>query len=457
MPYFPPDSGTVDDATIATSDITTNNFSTTKHGWCPKGTNVGNFLKDDGTFAAPSGSGDMILASAQTVTGAKTFNSSKLILAGATSGTTTLNVSATGISSTFTIPSTTTDLSATGGTGHVLKQASAGGAITSGTIVGGSDTQIQFNDGGSILGGDADFTWDKTLNTLSLKGTDTGIDVKGITTEPSAPTAGVLHLYSKLVSGRMLPKILGPSGVDTPLQTALFGNNIICYTPTNGASVTATFGAAWAKGGSAGLISHPNPTTGICNQIHRTRHANAVTTTNQAMGITAINGSGLMFWRGNAAGQGGFFFNARFVIGLWAADTCRLFCGLGKGTEIVISDTVANDTVGLWHDTTDGANVLSLVTRDAATTTKTAITGATVAAGQGFDFYMFCKPNDSTIYYRLDSINAGTTIVDTSIATTLPTNTVFIGPQVEVSNGTASTVVTTVAMDVARIYVESDH
>lgn len=61
------------DANLSTSDITTNNFSITKHGFVPKGTNVGNFLKDDGTWAAPSGSGDMILASAQTNTGIKTF------------------------------------------------------------------------------------------------------------------------------------------------------------------------------------------------------------------------------------------------------------------------------------------------------------------------------------------------------------------------------------------------
>lgn len=37
------------------------------------------FLKADGSWAAPSGSGDMVLASAQTVTGAKTFNAGKLL------------------------------------------------------------------------------------------------------------------------------------------------------------------------------------------------------------------------------------------------------------------------------------------------------------------------------------------------------------------------------------------
>lgn len=50
---------TISDATISTTDITTNNFTTAKHGFVPKGTNVGNFLKDDGTWAAPAGGGGM--------------------------------------------------------------------------------------------------------------------------------------------------------------------------------------------------------------------------------------------------------------------------------------------------------------------------------------------------------------------------------------------------------------
>lgn len=46
--------GTLAAAALALVDDTTNNFSTTKHGFVPKGTNVGNFLKDDGTWASAS-------------------------------------------------------------------------------------------------------------------------------------------------------------------------------------------------------------------------------------------------------------------------------------------------------------------------------------------------------------------------------------------------------------------
>lgn len=57
-----PSSGTLTNATglpeggLSLTDITTNNFSTTKHGFVPKGTNVGSFLRDDGTWAAAGAS-----------------------------------------------------------------------------------------------------------------------------------------------------------------------------------------------------------------------------------------------------------------------------------------------------------------------------------------------------------------------------------------------------------------
>jgi hypothetical protein len=40
--------------------------------------------------------------------------------------------------------------------------------------------------------------------------------------DPVAPAAGDLRVYAKPVSGRMLPKWKGPSGLDTPFQPAFW-------------------------------------------------------------------------------------------------------------------------------------------------------------------------------------------------------------------------------------------
>ena len=57
---------------------------------------------------------------------------------------------------------------------------------------GGSDTQVQFNDGGSTFGGDVAFTWDKTTNILGVTG-DINLDdgIAGFTTtlQTITPTA----------------------------------------------------------------------------------------------------------------------------------------------------------------------------------------------------------------------------------------------------------------------------
>lgn len=290
-------------------------------------------------------------------------------------------------------------------------------------------------------------------------------DFTGIA-DPAAPGAGILRFYGKAVppNGRMLPKWIGASGLDVVAQPAIFGNNIVLFNPMTGTTGTgAAWGAPWT---SNGTVTHPTPVStapAISNQMKRTRYANVITTTNQQLGPRTNVASEMQFWRGNAAGLGGFFFMARFVVDLWAASTCRIFAGLTGASataSVCISDTVVNDTCGLWHDTTDpnsGANSFNFVTRNAATTTKQSIAlSNAIAAGNSYDFYMWCAPNGGTLYWRLDDIVNSVTYSN-STATTLPTATVFMQPQVQMSNGTANTTATTVAIGVNRIYVESDH
>lgn len=278
---------------------------------------------------------------------------------------------------------------------------------------------------------------------------------------PSAPGTDILRIWARKVSGRMLPKWMGPSGADTPFQPAFFGNNVVMYyatSSTNGGTATlGTFGISWTAGGT---VSHPTPAAGVYTQIHRTQYANVVTTTNQTLGIIATAAGLPRFYRGNSAGLGGFFFFCRFGIELKAADSTRLFVGLTSlATAMTATDVASNtgDFCGIAHDTADGANVLWFITRDNTTTHKTTISGFTYGAGQAYDFYMFCKPNDSTIYYRIDDINAGTTIVDTSETNNVPRNTVMMGPQITMSNGTANITATTTALAINRVYIESDH
>lgn len=278
---------------------------------------------------------------------------------------------------------------------------------------------------------------------------------------PVTPSANTLKLFARNIGGRMLPKIIGPSGVDSALQTAIFQNRVLVYVPSTSATGTGSgtgLGPVWTAGGT---VTHPTPSStapAISNQMRRTRYANVATTQNQTLGIKAAAADTLNYWRGNAAGLGGFFYAARFIVELYPAATIRLFAGLtaSSSTYVVASDTVLNNTCGLWHDTTDSATTFNFVTRDTTTTTKQAIAlSNAIAAGNSYDFYMFCQPNGTTIYWRLDDIVNNVTY-ENSTSTTLPANTAFMGPQCAMSNGTANTTVTTSAIGVAGVYTEAD-
>jgi hypothetical protein len=286
------------------------------------------------------------------------------------------------------------------------------------------------------------------------------VEFKTVTNHPAPAVDGEMYFYPKKVAGRTLPHWMPPSGLDSPVQPAMFGNNFVLYTPNTGTTAGLSIGTPWAVGTT---ISHPTPVStapAMYNQLKRTRSANVATTTNQVLGVSSIVTGAAQFWRGNAAGIGGFFFFSRFSIDLWPAATVRLFVGLQSGTTAVVAADAfpAISMCGLTHISTDAATVLNFTTKDGTTATSNAITlNAALAAGQVFDFYMYMKPNNTVVYYRLDDVVVGNTLVDTSKSTNPPANTTFMGPSVTMSNGTANVTVTTTAIGVNRIYVESDH
>ena len=119
------------------------------------------FLRGDDTWAVPAGGGDMILASIQTVTGAKTFGTiggavGKFILAGSTSGSTILNAAAVAGAGTVVLPTTGT-LAILGANAFTADQDVTGNISVSGTNKielggAGSDTFFQENAANNLIG-----------------------------------------------------------------------------------------------------------------------------------------------------------------------------------------------------------------------------------------------------------------------------------------------------------------
>jgi|GEM_PF-2015083 len=312
----------------------------------------------------------------------------------------------------------------------------------------GTDTMIQFNDGGTAIAGDADFTWDKTNNTLILGGTDTDIRLKGITAEPAAPDSGNVILYTKAVVGKMQLKIKGPSGLDTPLQAALWQNNFLFFSP--GAAAGVWNGTVGANLGTA-AIALPT-TTNLYTVMRRSTFASVVTTANQQVGTRTE----AMFFRGNATGLGGFLFVCRFGFNVWKTGN-RLFVGLSVATtaQVTVNPSTLLNQIGFGVDTADTA-ITFMHNDGAGTCTKDAIAGQpSLANNNGYDAYIWCAPNDTTVYYRLDDVLTGATIIDTSTSTDLPVNTTALLAHCAMSNA-SNVLVNDATLGINRIYIETD-
>jgi hypothetical protein len=138
-----------------------------------------------------------------------------------------------------------------------LDQTGSGGGTP-----GGSDTQIQFNDGGSTFGGDADLTWNKTTNVMTVTGDVNLSDGGTYTTTLQTITPTANRTVSIPDATGTLALVAGSSGQ-------------VVY---NNAGVQA--------GGNLGY----NATTGVFGYINGT---GAVTqATNKATGVTLNSPSG---------------------------------------------------------------------------------------------------------------------------------------------------------------------
>ena len=284
------------------------------------------------------------------------------------------------------------------------------------------------------------------VKTFSVAGTDARINLTGITTEPSASPTDTLHFYAKKIAGRMVPKTIGPTGSDVPLQNAVWQTMITEWTQNN-----ATAGV-WKNtvGASAGTFTTALPTTtSLYTSQKRARYANVVTTTNQVLGLCNTEAQ---FFAGNTAGQGGFFFHTRCGFDVWT-NAGRFFAGMATGTTVISAEPSAlNNTVGFCIDAADATGAISFLTR--STSATKASTGFSAATGKGYDLYIYLPPNSSSYGWRIVDINAGTEASGTATATPPAVNTMLTA-NVLASNA-ALTPVTSIQLGISKIYVETE-
>lgn len=310
---------------------------------------------------------------------------------------------------------------------------SSTGAVKAQQTAAGSTTQIQFNNSG-ILSGDADFTWDASSNTLSQLGVNTNQVLTKVTASPAAPIAGRLTQFVRQIAGQQHPMALSSLGQEYPLQRALWYGHLTGWNCGTGAAAGTYINNAGANLGTAAAVTCTN--TNLYTMMRRSTFGTLITTQNQQVGIrTEAN-----YFRGNAAGLGGFFMVCRMGFTSIKAG-CRVFIGFTSGTTAVVTvdPSSLGNMLGFGVDLADTA--FTFMHNDASgTCTKETISGQGVLAtnNTGYDFYIYCAPNDTTVYYMMVRTDTGAVLVDSSVSADLPVNTTSLTCQCIMSNGTAN-------------------
>ncbi len=260
-----------------------------------------------------------------------------------------------------------------------------------------------------------------------------------------------------LTANKAIPVFASSGNANMPVQSAIWGCRPFYWNPQNTGTGVIFGPNAGGSVTSSGTFTNPSiATTNLYTLQGRGSWASVVTTANQQLGIRMSPAASLSWYRTTGtAGQGGFLFVCRFGFETWTAGD-RLFVGMSSASANLTSSnpSATINMCGFGIDAGDTA-ITFMHNDGSGTATKTAITGTTLANNQGYDAYIFCKPNDTVVYYRLDDTNAGTTLADTSTASDLPASGTQLGFAGLMGNA-ANTVVGNATIGIVSIYIETD-
>jgi len=300
------------------------------------------------------------------------------------------------------------------------------------------------------------------------------VDVDGVpmasrtnNTDPTAPAADNLVIYAKTIAGRVMPKWIGPAGVDMLVQPHVGTNNVRLVTPGSGGTVgispsNVATPAIDSNGMtcSSGLVSTGGTFAQVAiastNLLTQTKRVSMTTGATSGAG-TYIKGDATECWRGNAAGLGGFFYACRFALPTAVASSTRVFVGL---RDVVTAPTNVDYTAA--GTTTPGRIGMAITGNTGNWQLNRALTGSAptnIDLGASFaynaahllELVLYAKPNDSTVYYRVTNLSTAA-VTNGSFTTNIPATTTFLSTLVHINNNTAASSV----LNFVKQYLETD-
>lgn len=326
----------------------------------------------------------------------------------------------------------------------------------------GSDTQVAFNDAGTESG-DAGFTFNKTTQTLGINGTDGEVLLNGITNEPSAPATGKMLLYSKSVAGRMMPKWIGPSGLDSIVQPMVAMNKVAWWNPPgNATTAPGVLGMAAMTVVSNGGTTMTTRSVATTRMFTRLKRAGVVSTA-VAGTLGSLRQGSMQYTIGDGAGLGGFTYVSRFGSSDAATVTgAREFVGLSSATAAPtnVEPSTLTNSIGLCSGAADTNMKLCYGGSAPQTPIDLGVNfPANTLSVDMYELILYAPTNvNNVVNYRVTRLNTGDvatgTITAATAGTQLPASTTFLAARFWRTNNLTALAV---GIDVASLYVETDY
>lgn len=339
---------------------------------------------------------------------------------------------------------------------------------------GGTNTQVQYNNSGAFAGS-AGFVFDSSSNTLTvansvvINGTttinttsisagnstiNTTLSQLGVTlvhdpnNDPATPPADNMTIFADSFANNTLLSWKNEWGRIRTVQPALFADDICWMKPRYSGTTMDTRGLTLAN---TIAITARTPAAGnLFLSALRSGQLTGATAGTSA----SVRHNALSFWRGNAAGLGGFFSVFRFGVAI-PTTNFRAFVGFKNSTTVLTNANPSSQTNIIGFGWDSAQTTLRAISAN-STVANTVDLGANFPTNVGntnwYEAYIFAMPNAGNVYYRVVRLNTGDVVTGQFNSTNLPTGATFLTFQLWHNNGSDAV---SGGLDFGGLYVDN--
>ena len=276
-----------------------------------------------------------------------------------------------------------------------------------------------------------------------------------VVASPVAPPAGNVGLFGRSIAARIMPAIIGPSGLDTALQPLLARNKIAWANPNGNSTAIGLMGIALSATGTATAVN-----VGTANVHQAMRRLEYAVTTAAASAVCGWRSATAQYRIGGPSDPfGGFFFVCRFGRGRGVAAnaTLRGFTGFGSQTAApgdADPSTALSNVIGVGCDASDtNYQIMHRNGTSLATKVDTGFPKAVADNTEMYELAMFTSPDSTDVQVQFTRLSDSATFTHT-ISTNITGPVTLLAPRGYYSVGGTSSVI---GYALASLYIETDY